>query len=69
MSDYHRESGRTIPVPAGGWASGPVSLGELTTEELATLLEGSTAVALLPIGSTEPHGPHLPLGTDALLSD
>jgi creatinine amidohydrolase len=26
------------------------------------------AVALLPIGSTEPHGPHLPLETDVLIS-
>lgn len=69
MSDYMRESGRTIPVPAGGWGSGPVSLGELTTEELAALLEGATAVALVPIGSTEPHGPHLPLATDSILSD
>lgn len=68
MSDM-RESGRTIPVPAGGWASGPVMLSELTTEELAALLDGTPAVALIPIGSTEPHGPHLPLATDALLSE
>jgi creatinine amidohydrolase len=26
------------------------------------------AVALLPIGSTEPHGPHLPLDTDVIIS-
>ena len=25
-------------------------------------------VVLLPVGSVEPHGPHLPLGTDTLLS-
>ncbi len=68
MSDM-RESGRTIPVPAGGWASGPVLLSELTTEDLAALLDGTPAVALIPIGSTEPHGPHLPLATDALLSE
>lgn len=69
MSSDMRESGRTIPVPAGGWASGPVMLSELTTEDLAALLDGTPAVALIPIGSTEPHGPHLPLGTDAILSD
>jgi creatinine amidohydrolase len=69
MSEGFRESGRTIPVPAGGWASGPVMLSELTTEDLAALLEGTPAVALIPVGSTEPHGPHLPLGTDAILSD
>src|SRR5262245_54725740 len=26
------------------------------------------AVALLPVGSTEPHGPHLPLETDVIVS-
>ncbi len=63
------ESGRTIPVPAGGWLSGPVVLGELATEELAAIHDAGGAVALVPIGSTEPHGPHLPLATDAILSD
>jgi creatinine amidohydrolase len=29
---------------------------------------GRPAVALLPIGSTEPHGPHLPLETDVIIS-
>lgn len=64
-----RESGRTIPVPAGGWLSAPLRLGDLTTEDLRAMLEGTAAVALIPIGSTEPHGPHLPLATDAILSD
>lgn len=33
-------------------------------------LSGGTgrAIALLPIGSTEPHGPHLPLDTDVIIS-
>jgi len=64
-----RESGRTIPVPAGGWLSAPLRLGDLTTDDLAAMLAGTAAVALIPLGSTEPHGPHLPLATDALLSD
>jgi creatinine amidohydrolase len=29
---------------------------------------GAGAVALLPLGATEPHGPHAPLGTDTLIS-
>ena len=27
------------------------------------------AVAVLPVAATEQHGPHLPLGTDAILTD
>jgi creatinine amidohydrolase len=50
------------------WIGLPLSLAELSTDECARLLEGR-AIALLPIGSTEPHGPHLPLATDAILSD
>lgn len=44
-------------------------LGDLTTEECAALLRSPHPVALLPVGSTEPHGPHLPLATDAILSE
>ena len=29
---------------------------------------GDGAIVLLPCGALEQHGPHLPLGTDALLS-
>jgi creatinine amidohydrolase len=49
------------------------TLAEFSTEALATFLDEARAkggaVALLPIGSTEPHGPHLPLSTDILLSE
>ncbi|HKY32900.1 MAG TPA: creatininase family protein [Candidatus Polarisedimenticolia bacterium] len=38
------------------------------TEIAAALSPGSKVVALLPIGSTEPHGPHLPLETDVIIS-
>jgi creatinine amidohydrolase len=47
----------------------PLRLGELTTVECAALLRAPSPVALLPVGSTEPHGPHLPLATDAILSE
>jgi creatinine amidohydrolase len=46
-----------------------VRLGEMTTEECADLLRGPKPVILLPVGSTEPHGPHLPLATDVILSE
>jgi creatinine amidohydrolase len=41
-------------------------VGSLTFEEIARLSERS--VLLLPIGSMEQHGPHLPLATDAILA-
>lgn len=37
-------------------------------EELAQELATQRLVALLPVGSTEAHGPHLPLATDVLIS-
>ena len=40
-----------------------------TTATLRTLLDGKKPlVALVPVGSTEPHGPHLALGTDVVIS-
>ena len=44
-------------------------LAELTTTELSRLLAAGPVVALLPVGSTEPHGPHLPLATDTYISE
>lgn len=45
-----------------------LALAACTTERLRGLLaEG--LVALLPVGSVEPHGPHLPLATDTLISE
>ena len=44
-------------------------LGELTYPNLEELLEhGLRTVAVLPLGATEPHGPHAPLETDTLIS-
>lgn len=45
------------------------TLGALTTRELAARYAAGDVVVLLPVGSTEPHGPHLPLATDAVLSE
>jgi creatinine amidohydrolase len=45
-------------------------LSSMTTESLRSLLGGARkVVALVPVGSTEPHGPHLPLSTDVLISE
>jgi creatinine amidohydrolase len=42
-------------------------LAALTWEEARDRLAG--AVAILPIGATEAHGPHLPLGTDVVIAE
>jgi creatinine amidohydrolase len=44
------------------------SLFELTSSEVSERL-ASTAMAVLPLGSVEQHGPHLPCGTDAIASE
>ena len=48
-------------------SSFPRELADLTYEEAESLREAG-AVALLPIGATEAHGPHLPLATDVIIS-
>ncbi len=42
---------------------------DLTTEEAARVFADGSPVALVPVGSLEPHGPHLPLLTDTRLSE
>lgn len=53
-----------------------LSPSDLPTRELAALnwervraLDPSRVVAVLPIGATEAHGPHLPLGTDDIIAE
>lgn len=43
-------------------------LGALTSPELAELAAAGELVILVPVGSVEPHGPHLPLHTDTAIS-
>jgi len=43
-----------------------VRLEEITWPEAATLARNPETVILIPCGSTEQHGPHLPLGTDSI---
>jgi creatinine amidohydrolase len=46
-------------------------LAELTYDEVAQLIAdaGGRSVAIVPVGSVEPHGPHLPLETDTTISE
>lgn len=44
-------------------------LAHWTSVQLSALLPSAAVVALLPVGSVEPHGPHLPLATDTLISE
>lgn len=39
---------------------------ELSWEEIAALRDGGMDMAILPVGATEQHGPHLPTGVDTL---
>lgn len=41
---------------------------ELTTPEIEEYLKRGGDLALLPVGSVEMHGPHLPLGTDTIVA-
>lgn len=54
-----------------GWGPGVIRLPARWAELVATDFADSTlrgSVAILPVGATEQHGPHLPLGTDAIIS-
>ena len=44
-------------------------LERLTARQLQQLIEGGTSTAVVPFGSVEHHGGHLPLGADAILAD
>jgi creatinine amidohydrolase len=47
----------------------PVCWEQLTWPEIELLLDGRpNEVALLPVGATEQHGPHLPTGTDTIIA-
>src|SRR5262245_19886409 len=64
-----REGKQTLVRRNEEWRTLPLALGEMTTEECSVVLSGPHATVVLPVGATEPHGPHLPLGTDVLLAE
>ena len=39
----------------------------LTAQEIREYAEEGKSIAVLPLGSIEQHGPHLPVGTDFIL--
>ena len=48
---------------------GAVHLDQLTWEEIKTEIQNGRDTVIVPFGSTEQHGRHMPLGTDAMLGD
>lgn len=46
-----------------------VRLADLTTEEARAAIASPPTAVLVPVGSVEPHGPHLPLNTDTVISE
>ncbi len=49
--------------------SEPFLAARMTSDELAALIAGPQPVAvMIPVGAIEPHGPHLPLDTDVVIS-
>lgn len=46
-----------------------VRLADLTTEEARAAIASPPTAVLVPVGSVEPHGPHLPLGTDTIIGE
>ena len=55
-------------APSADGTDRTVRLATTTAPEYEEWVGGGSAVAILPTGAFEQHGPHLPLGTDALLS-
>ena len=49
--------------------SQPMLWQALTWEDVAALRERGITMAILPVGATEQHGPHLPLGVDTLSAE
>jgi len=46
-----------------------LKLTEMTSPEVRDAIANGVTTIILPLGATEQHGPHLPLGTDSLLAE
>lgn len=46
-----------------------LKLTEMTSPEVSDAIANGVTTVILPLGATEQHGPHLPLGTDSLLAE
>jgi mycofactocin system creatininase family protein len=58
-----------MPAHDSGSAEGEVRLARLTWVEVERRMLDGWDTAVLPLGATEQHGPHLPLGTDSLVGE
>lgn len=47
----------------------PVIYEELTAPEVKRMIDGGMDMAIMPVGATEQHGPHLPLNVDTLIPE
>ena len=52
-------------MPSCTFRKGPATLTEMSGQEVREALKHTRAI-LMPLGATEDHGPHLPLGTDSM---
>jgi creatinine amidohydrolase len=69
--DQVRWPGRGADAPLYHLGEPPLQrrLAACTWDDVATLVAQGCRTAVLPLGSTEQHGPHLPLDTDTVIGD
>lgn len=70
-NDQHNQTPQTLERATDGseLSSTPLEMDAWTSSDLEIALRGRQAVLVFPLGSVEPHGPHLPLATDRLLAE
>lgn len=61
-----------LSLAAGPWVPGmtdELALESMTWLEVAQQIEAGRDLVVVPFGAVEQHGPHLPIGTDAIIGD